>query len=973
MRTARLESVLEFLTPDVSGVKEAKVVKVLVIPAGAVSRNNRVYTEESKKKWVAEIQSRLDQGIQVPNFLSHPDMLSAEFGAAFDYRQNPVVSETVSIWYDNGDVWSTARFLPTAEGRRLARAAGAGDKPAVSLRAAASCSGPNQTGVCELGTGDGWDWLQSDEMPGFAGAGLAAIIESKPACACQQHTAAEGLDIPASPGKVEPPRIGDSMNKALLEALFRQGMPWATAKETLIAAGVTMSDIPAYETAFVEMCGPDKKKDEEAPGGKGAMESAGHQNRPIIIQLAAPPAPVPVQPATPVVATMENFPPEIQRLVESQRLNANREAIADYVRTVLAKPVFESFTLTDHSKFPPGDIIKLADHIASQGCTTEAEANGMIRMGLKAVAENAEQRKAQAAAPSPSGHIGPSVEVGCDKSYMEYVDKVCEAASDYRRQNLPEQYVLEKEFKASSKAGVEATLEVYHRTKGRELAEQARYQRTRAHNDRAIESTQLIGDGDFLNRDIVLTAINTQMWWQMMSARLTSQPGPASMKLDAPSNLGRFVSIQSQIYKGGNDGNPNFFVRPQDPLPEVKSETAWQQYMARYQGLAFRIADEDIKFLTKGPLNIDVAGRMSAEASAALARRNDKRVHEHMLTKSDAYRGLAVVSETTASGSATHYTYSAGGGITYQGKTYGANVCGAVWLRRGAATNATVALGPVVRPEEVWTNWTGTPQSSVLNPIVIDDINSIAQVMGYLDDDNQIQPLYSGESPTFALDPDRGVVVFKIAATSGFDGQAGNMPVMDYVTVRNVTRYDQSLGSATRGERADELIAAIADLATEIKKYRYTYPDFCLFPELIGGKLVPHAEAFKPLERLEWAMLNTGFGPEIALGMVSSVNLLKTETPLPGAELRALMGQMGYTMFVPIEPLSLEGPVTGAITQTESGTAKMRLTSERLWSLREINLLATPTVIDQDNLIYNFPSTSFFFTGTTPGYTLGIS
>jgi hypothetical protein len=99
--------VLEYVSPAKTG---AKVVKVRVMPAGAVSRNNRFYTEESKQRWVGTLKARLANGIDRYNYFDHPDMVTTESGKKFSDKERPKVSKMLDIAYENGEIWSISTF-----------------------------------------------------------------------------------------------------------------------------------------------------------------------------------------------------------------------------------------------------------------------------------------------------------------------------------------------------------------------------------------------------------------------------------------------------------------------------------------------------------------------------------------------------------------------------------------------------------------------------------------------------------------------------------------------------------------------------------------------------------------------------------------------------------------------------------------------------------------------------------------------
>lgn len=979
-----------------------KRVLVLVAPGDYISANGRVYDETAVEQAVNNLRQRIRQGIQSLNFKRHPKMVANENGAVYDYKQNPPISQTVDIWRTpSREVYAILEFIDTPEGRDWSRRAARRDRLPVSWRTDSDCTGEFGTGTCYISDLDGIDWLDTDigEQPGFSQAGLREVIEAR--CPCRnQLNEVLGMEkvirglVHSSLSRDE--GLGILSKLMATEAdLALYATEWDNLHQTNLPVNTEAEMDPAKE--------PDPKTDDEEPAtdkptekklkdgcegltepDSGKIKDTMDINRAVQEAVEARLAELGIAGPGPKIddETLELF----KEVATDLRAKKTSENISSQVYAVMRQAVSEGKSIAGHdlsnkNLYPPKELAALTERCATRKWDTKEAAMGYIIASLENIAQKADNPASGGGVEDKDPLVRPKGEVivevvSNERPYKEYLDKIEESASDWRKRNNPVQQHIVESLAGANKDFAKELMERHEERQYKSLVAAANYQRTRASQDGITESTQLVTDANLLNRDLVLAAITSQRFHQMMAARLVGVPGPGSVQLgQGVQGLGRFVSLQTEVFKPATDGDPNFFLEPTDPTPEVAVETTWQQHFARYLGLGYRIADQEIVFLGKGPLHLDAVGRLTAQASAAIARQDDKRIHSEILTASDEYRPIRIEDETTASGSATHFTYSAGGGITYQGKTYGANVCGAVWLRRGAAGGATVQLGPVVRSRQILRNWDGNVVRSVLNAVTIDDIDSIPQVMGYLDDatEPQIQPLHTGETPTFAVDWDRGVIVFKVAATSGFDGTAPNMPVMTYSAVRNYTRFDLSLGSLTREEKYNELVSAIADLATEIRKLRYDYPDYALFPERVGGKTIPHAKAFEPLTRKEFAMLRTGFGPDTVIGEVSGVNLLKTETPLPGGELRAIISRLGHTVFMPIEPLRIEGPLPGAVSVTEGSQNRVRYTSERVWNLREINLLATPTVIDQDGTIYNFPSTSLYFDGTIPGYTLGIS
>ena len=959
--------VLEYVSPAKTG---AKVVKVRVMPAGAVSRNNRFYTEESKQRWVGTLKARLANGIERYNYFDHPDMVTTESGKKFSDTERPKVSKMLDIAYENGEIWSISTLVDSdgnyfsPEGKYCSElAVMEGVNLDVSLRGIADCDGENATGACDLGTTDvneGWDWLPPGVVPGFAGAGLTEVLESK--CACKQRQKETHMDF-----------------KTLTESLFKSGVPWGTVAQTLAGQSATAAQVAECQAHYTFLA--------EAAGCAG---DAGHSKKDEMMNnedkkaMAAKESYT--QPAPVVIQVPSIVSPEVQRLIDKQKAEDQAKEVEGHVYECLGRTQFGRHNLTNHTDYPPAKVTEIADTVAKFGCKTKDEASGMIHAKLEQLVTESRKLAADSQQAAQGNVV---IEMGnAPMPFMELAEKIEQASLDYmkssNRADMRSRYKIYESCKGANKnyadSGISRWLHGYKDAAGQQVegsyaAVMESYKHAglnRRPDGRVVTEAVQLGVSDFLLRDLVMLPITKQRFYQTMGASLVNVPGPGQIQLGSmlPSGTGRFISIQTETFVEPTEYHPQLYLNATDTFPQVSAQTTWQQHCAYYSGVSFGLKTPDAIWLAKLPLNIDMLGRITAQASAFMSRIDDLRIHNEILTACDAYKPQPITNETAQ---AAHVAYNAAGSVVLGGVTYGPTCYGAAWLRRGAGTGATIEFGPVCLPTSKDTiDVNGAITTTVIHPLTHSGnaINGVTQVEGWFDERTRDIRNYPGTTATYAIDRNRGVVVYRATATSGMD--ASNRPVFTaYHAVTNFTEFDMTLGSSTRQVVFDEWVRGLADLSVEIKAKRNDYPDYALFPELVGGKTIPHAEAFEPLTRLDWAMRNTGFGPEMVIGAITGgVSLLKTETPLPGGNLRGILSRRGHAIFMQIEPMRLEGPFPGHVHES-SGAGQARYNSTTEFRFNEMTLLCTPLVKDQAGNVYNFPATGLFFSGAIPGYTLG--
>lgn len=356
------------------------------------------------------------------------------------------------------------------------------------------------------------------------------------------------------------------------------------------------------------------------------------------------------------------------------------------------------------------------------------------------------------------------------------------------------------------------------------------------------------------------------------------------------------------------------FYRPERNVGAVElvnTKIDYSFFTTRSRRAAAVFDYENFAQLLTGSLNLDLLASVTLQVGAALGRSIDSEAIFTMLNDSREHEAVQVTGENIA---ATEWYYNAGGNV----RGYGSNVVGVGYVLGAFAANSlenSTGAGsnksPILvypRTKSYVNGLTGDTTDYIPYNITMTLPSSTTPVLGYLDPaDLQIKALVEGQTPTHAIDPMNGALLF--TAASNVTGT--NRPTaVSYWYATNYSTWSKAQGlwdvasasypnpfpsGTPLSEKARGFVELISELGGELYEERNRYPDFALQKFGFGNGYTAKAATFEKRISPTDAELLVGYGAGEVIGQDAGIVHVKTANPeMPST---VLLGQRGATFF----------------------------------------------------------------------------
>jgi hypothetical protein len=575
------------------------------------------------------------------------------------------------------------------------------------------------------------------------------------------------------------------------------------------------------------------------------------------------------------------------------------------------------------------------------------------------------------------------VDVNEGRPYMAYFDKMEQAQDDWRRSNAPATLEVKEQYKKTNKVFADMMWEHRNKTEGSLLLDNFEYQTKEAPSVRPLTDSQIkqlldssnpLGSSQLRNQPMIVAELERQVFWQLMSLQFMRGIGPNSLDSQTPGSakFGRVFRFSSLSYGAPDDGNEDFFVGPDDSIPEISMFVRQQEFFTRFRALAIRMIRETIITMASGPLNFNVIGEGIAQMSAALARQIDNNgwlemqmaIDEHQRIRHDDADG-ALPSEDVE---AVEWYWRTAGVLTVDGITYGNNVYAVARLRCGETTNDLGLPIPVLRPRRIMgLALDGSDTVATDNDIDMATLGGIVQIRGKLnatknivdrDDDNP--------GATFAVNFPKAHLVFLTTADSGADSAVRPTDVV-YSHATNYVRYNLTPDNGIKPEtHYNGLLYLATQTKARIWSERYVALNTLLGRGSVMGATVPIATEFYKLNSRTDANLAAGFAEQDTLGQFAKIMFMQTNGNLPDMDNRAMFFANKMSCYGVGEGVTMNGPIQAM--KAPNGGGRVRLIPQWKYQLEMMDCFGTPLTIGEDDengdpVVYNFPGISVIFDG----------
>lgn len=544
-----------------------------------------------------------------------------------------------------------------------------------------------------------------------------------------------------------------------------------------------------------------------------------------------------------------------------------------------------------------------------------------------------------------------------DNAWKPYNDKLEKAINDNRKRFFPGQIEEINAHAEVNKDFVNDLLDEHDRVNAELYRQWTAEQKTAVRDGAITDAALVIGNSDMRNMPIISRNIIKQLFQRLVALQYVQALGP-SKAIGSPGPgggpFGSEFKIPSVVYVPPTH-NKKGYVGPTEAIPQASTAIRFQSFWAQLRAIGFAVSDQLVDQLKNGALQIDPVALMVDQVTQDMARRIDTHLLEEFQQTCDEYGAVAVTSEVSVGGNAV---YSAGGSaaITYDGATvtYGSGVTFVVKALSGASGGR-----PIVLPRTIYTlDATGTEGSTVRNAISV-TFAATTQVRGELDSNRQIVAINPGETPTYAVDFERGYFVFN--AASGADGTL--MPTLNYSYATNYVTFDLDLPSGVLAEdHYNGLLNLSLQTAANLDAApRYQKADTLLFPSTVGIGAVGISGLFHKRKQPDWVALNAGFATTDALGKVGPLNLTTTNGEMFAGDRRAILFKRYMTGYGVQIPAALDGPYPNVYAP--SGGGIVQLTPGQQWALKTRDAVGTPLPLNSSGAIMQHPGITIRFLG----------
>jgi hypothetical protein len=669
------------------------------------------------------------------------------------------------------------------------------------------------------------------------------------------------------------------------------------------------------------------------------------------VQQSAASTPAPTEPTV--------LSDELAELVRENKSRKVKEQIRTKLNSIVATGKVKN---TDLSPISSDKLSALVDKVVDTAQSPE-EAENQLEFAASTLTDMLLiEKKNNLQKQLGNGPKGRSVAIefisdADDNAWKPYNDKLEKAINDNRKRFFPGQIEDINAHAEVNKEFVNDLLDQHDRVNADLYRQWTAEQKTAVRDGAITDAALVIGNSDMRNMPIISRNIIKQLFQRLVALQYVQALGP-SKAIGSPGPgggpFGSEFKIPSVVYVPPTH-NKKGYVGPTEAIPQASTAIRFQSFWAQLRAIGFAVSDQLVDQLKNGALQIDPVALMVDQVTQDMARRIDTHLLEEFQQTCDEYGAVAVTSEVSVGGNAV---YNAGGSaaITYDGATvtYGSGVTFVVKALSGASGGR-----PIVLPRVIYTlDATGTEGSTTRNPISV-TFASTTQVRGELDENRQIVAINPGETPTYAVDFERGYFVFN--AASGANGTL--MPTLNYSYATNYVTFDLDLPSGVLAEdHYNGLLNLSLQTAANLDAApRYQKADTLLFPSTVGIGAVGISGLFHKRKQPDWVALNAGFATTDALGKVGPLNMTTTNGAMFAGDRRAILFKRYMTGYGVQIPAALDGPYPNVYAP--SGGGIVQLTPGQQWALKTRDAVGTPLPLNSSGAIMQHPGITIRFLG----------
>jgi hypothetical protein len=665
----------------------------------------------------------------------------------------------------------------------------------------------------------------------------------------------------------------------------------------------------------------------------------------------------------------------VVKMAQREREREAREKLTNEIRTKLESDGVQAKL----SGLPESLREKVRDHvlqIASDAAGVDALVDGQVEILGKALADERLRnggvaRGATTEDPATPG--GARVKTGA-KPWMENVDRLNAAADDMLRASGaidPSDPEVKRLRAHNEEAFLNPLMEGIARSAGCDSTE-----RWVAENDAffgpegqqaVTDSLKAAGDAtttaNMLNQPTIAMFVLYQRFWDSQAIQYVAPFGPGSEsasweQFQEPIGSVMRVPVETYTGPGGYGASSQYYdaglLTPENTgIDEASLGLTWLPFAAQWRRIAINPTRDLIKAMGNGPANIAAVARMLMHSSRDAGRRIDRALLNEMVLIADEYGAASVAGEsyTTGNNQLPNQSVFGAGSIsvnlnptkvasaaiaaTDPQVKYGANVLAALRLRTGQAGTANPYFGhvdsqgiawgsvPLVRPRTVVDLVGGVATATTKNALTV--TAPAAMVEGYLDDNLQIQAKPGAPNPTFAVDWERGVIVFNAAAgLAGGGGVVTTTITLSYSYATNFDVFNLSNPTLAAGQTYEMYLSSLLRQIDQTAAYMGSYPRY-MAPNLGLMSLNAAAKVTSAQTFFQWASpKGTELYPTPSyFASRNGINHARLNAPWFAGDNRILLTRKGSTRYGIDTPWEVKGPfpkyepVTGKIVASE--------------------------------------------------------
>jgi|GEM_PF-6670189 len=609
--------------------------------------------------------------------------------------------------------------------------------------------------------------------------------------------------------------------------------------------------------------------------------------------------------------------------VEAQKVEeAKAQARAE------AKVFMDSKVAELKGKLPDNAIKAITDAIEQAAPATKEQAGVLFDATIAVISgANASQALTGMGFNDQAGPEGQvRVEFGeSPKPWKPIVDQIT-AAFDRYGERFGKQF--DPKLRESNKKTLEKIMDRHVATIGpKALADSVVDGDLRVYND-SIQGFEMMQDSvsvttaQLLNQPTILTAVLVQAFQDVESLQF----------LYADTFDGIEWRIPVETFTGAETPNPatglmDFVTAEGVGIAESAIGLSWLPFQPTWRNVAVSLSSQVVKEMLSGPAKYDSIARALYHLGEAKKRRIDDAAYLEMLMASDEYAPYVVTNETIPSGELTAVSNSTN--VVYTGK-----------LTVATTKTATAEYNPIVRPrQKVQLQTNGSSTVVTINPFTC-TVNSVAQVLGYLDSNGNVAS-FAGTTATFAVDFENGVMYF--TAGAGINDTT-IFPICSYSAVTNYDVWHYTVPSTTTPEYwYNTFLQQLSNSAALMgSSPRFKVPNLSVMSRN-AATYIENAQIFYKLAQPEGTRLITTGN---YFGERSGMNLAKINAPWAAGDGRTLLTQKGSTRYGVETPFQMEGPYP----KYDSNGLIMDV---KVWMGRENSVLCTPQVQNSSGVIIN--------------------